>query len=134
MKRSYSLLALLIMVMVAAGSISAAKKAVPAVTIENASHDFGTIREADGNVTHVFTITNTGEAPLVISSATASCGCTKPEFPRAPIKPGESGSVKVTYNPSGRPGEFDKTVSLKTNDPKHRKTVLRIKGTVIPAN
>lgn len=132
MKRIVSLLCVLSVF--TAISVMAAKKPAPAYTVENASYDFGTIREADGSVTHLFTISNTGEAPLIILSATASCGCTKPEYPRAPIKPGESASVKVTYNPSGRPGEFDKTVSLKTNDPKHRKAVLRITGTVIPAN
>lgn len=96
------------------------------------SHDFGSIKEANGPVSCTFKFTNTGDAPLVIKSAKASCGCTKPEFPRKPIAPGDSQTIKVTYNPQGRPGEFTKDITLKTNDSKSRRVVLRIKGTVIP--
>lgn len=95
------------------------------------THNFGTIREADGPVTTEFAFTNSGDAPLVIVSAVASCGCTSPEFPRKPLQPGESGTIKVTYDPSGRPGEFSKTVTVRTPD---KRIKLRIKGNVIPKN
>ena len=64
-------------------------------------------------------------------SATAECGCTKPVFPKQPIAPGKNGVIKVTYNPIGRPGAFDKVVTIKTNG-KPGKVRLKIRGTVMP--
>ena len=100
-------------------------------TFEVRSHDFGTIQEAKGPVSCTFEFTNTGDKPLLIIEATASCGCTRPEYPTKPIKPGHKGKIKVTYSPIGRPGAFKKTVKVKTNG-KERTTTLRIEGTVIP--
>ena len=100
-------------------------------TFKVKSHDFGTIKEANGPVSCTFEFTNTGDKPLLIIDATASCGCTRPEFPTKPIKPGKKGSIKVTYSPIGRPGAFKKTVKVKTNG-RERTTVLHIHGTVIP--
>ena len=100
-------------------------------TFEVKSHDFGTIQEAKGPVSCTFEFTNTGNKPLLIIDATASCGCTRPEYPSKPIKPGKKGKIKVTYSPIGRPGAFKKTVKVKTNG-KERSTTLRIEGTVIP--
>ena len=100
-------------------------------TFEVKSHDFGTIHEAKGPVSCTFEFTNTGNKPLLIIDATASCGCTKPEYPSKPIKPGKKGKIKVTYSPIGRPGAFKKSVKVKTNG-KERSTTLRIEGTVIP--
>lgn len=96
-------------------------------------HDFGTIQEAKGPVTCTFEFTNTGDKPLLIIDATASCGCTRPEYPTKPIKPGKKGKIKVTYSPIGRPGAFKKSVKVKTNGREHS-TTLRIEGTVIPKN
>ncbi len=95
------------------------------------SHDFGTIKEANGPVSCTFEFINTGEKPLLIIDATASCGCTRPEYPTKPIKPGKKGKIKVTFSPIGRPGAFKKTVKVKTNG-KVRTTTLHIQGTVIP--
>ena len=100
-------------------------------TFEVKSHDFGVIKEEGGPVTCTFEFTNTGDKPLLIIDATASCGCTRPEFPTKPIKPGKKGKIKVTYSPIGRPGAFKKTVKVKTNG-KERSTTLRIQGTVVP--
>ena len=84
-------------------------------------------------MSHVFEFTNTGNANLVIIDVTAQCGCTRPEFPKQPIAPGKSGKIKVTYNPAGRPGAFDKTVTVKTNgSPSNVR--LKIKGAVTPKN
>ena len=94
-------------------------------------HDFGTIKEANGPVSCTFEFINTGNKPLLIIDATASCGCTRPEFPTKPIKPGKKGKIKVTYSPIGRPGAFRKSVKVKTNG-RERTTILRIEGTVVP--
>lgn len=94
-------------------------------------YNFGTIGEADGLASHVFTIKNTGDGPLVITRVTASCGCTQPEWSKEPIAPGKTGEVKVTYNPKGRPGPFYKTISIYSNGKKGRFS-LGIKGNVTP--
>ena len=100
-------------------------------TFATLSHDFGTIQEAKGPVSCTFEFTNTGNKPLLIIDAVASCGCTRPEYPTKPIKPGKKGKIKVTYSPIGRPGAFKKSVKVKTNG-KERTVTLRIQGTVIP--
>ena len=117
----------------AAAVLSAAAMfaAAPKLAVEHPTHSFGNIKEADGPVSHEFVVTNDGDAPLIIKSARASCGCTTPVVPKAPIRPGETGVIKVTYDPSGRPGEFEKNITVRHNG-KPSKTQLRIKGVVIP--
>ena len=122
-------IAFFVMCMVATTLWADDKQAEATFTVK--SHDFGTIKEANGPVSCTFEFTNTGDKPLLIIDATASCGCTRPEYPSKPIKPGKKGKIKVTYSPIGRPGAFKKTVKIKTNG-KERMTVLRIEGTVIP--
>lgn len=101
------------------------------ITFEKLTHDFGTIKEADGPVSCTFKFKNTGTGMLVIYQAIASCGCTSPTFPKEPIKPGASGEIKVTYNGTGkRPGEFDKAITLRTNT-KEEIVRLKVKGTMI---
>ncbi len=95
------------------------------------SHDFGTIKEDGGPVSCTFEVINTGNKPLLILDALASCGCTKPEFPTKPIKPGKKAKIKVTYSPIGRPGAFRKSVKVKTNG-REQRTTLTIEGTVQP--
>lgn len=94
-------------------------------------YDFGTIAEEDGPVSHVFQVENTGAKPLVITRVTASCGCTKPEWTGAPIAPGKTGEIKVTYDPKGRPGPFVKTVHMYSNGKKGSYNVS-VKGQVTP--
>lgn len=77
-------------------------------------HDFGTI-PGDKVVTTVFTFTNTGEANLVISKAMGSCGCTVPDYPKEPIAPGQKADIKVSFDPKGKKGMQNKTVTLTTN-------------------
>ena len=128
MKRIISIFTLILMSAVAFNIMAAGKGAE--MTINEKTHDFGTIKEANGPVTHTFEFTNTGGEPLVIINVNASCGCTRPEYPKEPIMPGKKGKVKVTFNPAGRPGEFSKEVKIRTNGDK--RPILRITGTVIP--
>ena len=109
----------------------AAFAAAPVISFDKTTHDFGNIKEAAGPVSHDFVITNTGDAPLIIISATTSCGCTTPEIPKEPIKPGATAKLKVTFDPLGRPGEFTKNIKVKTNVKGTRPT-LKLKGCVIP--
>lgn len=90
--------------------------------------DFGSIPQGVP-ATHVFSYTNDGKEPLIVSQATASCGCTTPEWTKEPVLSGRTGTVKVTYN-AAKEGSFNKTVTLLSNtgNPKY----LTIKGTVLP--
>jgi hypothetical protein len=96
---------------------------------EKETHDFGKQNEGP-IVTTKFMVTNTGKAPVVISNAQASCGCTTPEWSKEPIMPGATSEIKVGFNTSGRVGPFDKTITVISNA-ENGTTVLKIKGTVI---
>jgi len=104
----------------------------PGIEFATTSHDFGNINEEGDPVSCEFEFTNTGDEPLVIISANASCGCTRPEFPKKPVKPGKTGKIKVTYLPKGRPGEFNKSIRVRTNAKRPKKVNLKISGVVIP--
>ena len=97
----------------------------PAISFNNKIWDFGTI--TDGEVVeHTFRFTNTGTKDLVISSASASCGCTIPEWPKEPIAPGEKGEVKVEFNSNGKKDMVTKDITILANT-NPVKTILQIK-------
>ncbi|MBV6483613.1 MAG: hypothetical protein KFKLKKLM_00059 [Flavobacteriales bacterium] len=99
-----------------------------AITFETDVVDYGTIEQgADGM--REFKFKNTGKEPLIISNATGSCGCTVPTWPKEPIKPGESSTIKVKYD-TKRLGAINKSVTITSNATEATK-VLRIKGNVI---
>lgn len=100
-------------------------------TFKETTHDFGTIKESKGAVKHTFEVVNTGDKPLIIVDAVASCGCTRPSYTAKPIKPGKKGKVEVTFSPTGRRGTFRKTVKVKTNAVEKISTLI-ITGTIIP--
>lgn len=107
-----------------------ASKNMPEITFDKAEHDFGTIEQGAAQET-VFNFTNTGNAPLIITSTSASCGCTVPDAPvNTPIAPGESGEIKVNFNGSGS-GQVTKTVTVRANTSKGTE-MLRIKAFVNP--
>lgn len=95
------------------GTMMASAQAV--IKFDKTSHNYGKFTE-DKPQTCVFKFTNTGNEPLVIHQAFASCGCTVPTFTKEPIAPGKSGEIKVVYNGKGKlPGHFKKTVSVRSN-------------------
>jgi hypothetical protein len=100
----------------------------PVMTFNKKEHDFGVINEGD-KVETVFTFTNTGEADLLITNASASCGCTVPDYPKEPIKPGKSGKMKVSFDSNGKPGLQQKTINITANTVTGRE-VLSIKANV----
>ncbi|SFR67571.1 DUF1573 domain-containing protein [Maribacter stanieri] len=106
-----------------------AAKAVPVMSFEKAEHDFGTIEQGTPQET-VFTFTNTGNAPLIITDAKSSCGCTVPNPPKDPIAPGETGELKVNFNGSGQ-NQVTKTITVTANTEKGSE-LLRIKAFVNP--
>lgn len=93
----------------------------PVLSFEEEEYDFGTIQKGE-NVEHVFKFTNTGRAPLVITNATSSCGCTVPDAPKEPIAPGETAEMTVKYNGSGN-GQVTKTVTVSANTEKGKEQV-----------
>lgn len=112
-------------------TLQAAEKNKAQINFEETTYDFGNIKEDGGKVTHEFIFTNKGKSPLKITSARAECGCTRPEYPKGEIAPGEKGIISVTYNPLGRPGGFTKVVTVRcTGSP--GKINLKIRGTVVP--
>ena len=104
------------------------KKAVISIPVKE--YDFGTIKEGEGKVSHVFEIKNTGSAPLVLTRVMSPCGCTVPTFSKEPIAPGKSSKITVTYDPAGRVYPFVKTISVYSNG-KEGPEVITIKGEVV---
>src|ERR1051325_3933369 len=93
-------------------------------------HDFGNILEQDGPATFEFTVSNKSTRPVKIVNVQPSCGCTTPDWTKDPIPVNGSGFIKASYDPKGRPGYFDKTLSV-TTDWDGTPVVLHIKGTVV---
>ena len=107
---------IVMMLMLMASVTAFAQQTQAEIKFDKTTHNFGKFRESNPVQTAIFTFTNTGTSPLIINSAMASCGCTVPTYTKTPIKPGEKGTVKVTYNGKGKfPGHFKKTVTLRTN-------------------
>jgi hypothetical protein len=101
-----------------------------ALSFAKEAHDFGNVEEGV-QATYEFEFTNTGKAPLIISNVSASCGCTTPFWTKDPVLPGKKGKVTASYNSAGRPGIFNKSITVTSNaEPATR--VLTIKGTVVP--
>jgi hypothetical protein len=82
-----------------------------AITFEKYEHNFGKVKEGE-KVSHVFKFTNTGANDLIISDARGSCGCTVPQWPKEPIKPGATGEIKVEYDSKGKSGVQKKTTTV----------------------
>ena len=101
------------------------------ITFESATWDFGPIAEVDGPVSHTFEGINRGANPVVILDVVASCGCTRPEFSRRPVMPGDTARITVTYNPADRPGIFDKELGVYSSE-RRKIATLSIRGSVAP--
>ena len=103
-----------------------ASKVVPAnaavITFERDIYDFEKIKQGE-KVQHEFKFKNTGKSPLIISNATATCGCTVPEIPKEPILPGKEGVIKVVFNSEGKMGMQDKVVTVTSNANPNTSTV-----------
>ena len=100
-----------------------------AISFDESTFDFGDVNEGE-SVSHVYTFTNTGNEPLVISNAKGSCGCTVPKWPKTPIPPGETGEIQVEFNSKGKSGKQTKRVTITANtDP--ATTFLTISGNIL---
>ncbi len=92
-------------------------------------YNFGKLRE-EGKAVAPFVLKNTGDAPLIIRRVTVSCGCTTYDYPQTPIAPGDTAVIKLAYNTEGRPGNFNKNVTVYSNALSKPAYTLTIRGTV----
>jgi hypothetical protein len=103
---------------------------LPTMDFQTVEHDFGSIPE--GKIAEfTYSFVNNGQAPLIIQSATGSCGCTVPEWSKDPIPVGGTGFVKAKFDSNGRTNAQNKTVTVTANTwPKQ--TTLKFKAMVTP--
>jgi len=116
---------------IAMNNVNAQTESGAKIDFVKETHDYGTIKNgSDGTCT--FEFKNTGNAPLIISNAKGSCGCTVPEWPKEPIAPGAKASIKVKYDTS-RAGVINKNVTITSNAVNSPDKIIFIKGTVLEA-
>ncbi len=102
---------------------------LPVLEFETDFHDFGRVIQGE-KVSYNFKFVNSGKSDLLISKVSSSCGCTVPDFPRTPVKPGESGKISVKFDSERRRGFQNKTITIISNTQPNSQ-VLRIKAQVI---
>lgn len=123
-----ALVGVLLMCGTASGQTSDEGALEGALRFESEVWDFGQIREVDGVVCHTFVATNRDVQPVVIERIYTSCGCTSTEYSKQPVLVGAQAQVKVCFDPSGRPGEFEKRVNVILNG--GRRQTLTVRGVV----
>ena len=102
---------------------------LPVIDFEKTEHDFGRIIEGE-TVAFTFNFTNSGNSDLILAEVTTSCGCTVPSYSKTPIRPGESGTIKVAFNSTGRRGYQNKDIVVVSNTQPNT-SVIRIKAQVV---
>ncbi len=105
------------------------KGSLPVIQFEETEHDFGRIIEGE-SVSYSFNFKNSGKSDLIIAEVSSSCGCTVPSYPKIPIRPGDSGVVKVAFSSNGRRGYQSKSVLVVSNTQPNT-TEIRIKAQVV---
>ena len=101
---------------------------MPVMTFEQTTYDFGEVVEGE-RLTYAFKLKNTGKSNLIIFSSEASCGCTTSQPPKAPVRPGESGEIIVTFDSKGQRGKVQKHILVAANT-YPAKTILTITANV----
>lgn len=120
-----------VLFLIAGLAIAQAQQKGPTISWDNATYDFGDVKEDGGKVTHKFTFSNTGSEPLVITNVRPSCGCTSSDYTKEPILPGAEGYVSASFNPLRRVGKNNKQVTVTTNG-NPATTTLRFTVNVLP--
>lgn len=105
----------------------------PVLEVDNKTFEFGVITQSQ-KVEHDYIITNKGKENLIIRKVKASCGCTAVTPEKTVLAKGESTKVHVVFDPRGKSGRQQKTITIISNDPKQSNILLRIQGTVSNAN
>ena len=126
MKRFVLLISAMLLTFAINAQIKGHKGAI--IAFNNTTYNYGTISKGS-NGECVFEFKNTGDEPLIITSAFSSCGCTVPSWPKEPILPNKKGEIKIKYN-TEKTGSFSKVIVVKSNSADNEKTILRINGVV----
>ena len=106
--------------------------AQPRIEFEKKTHEFGDIHEEGGKVTARFIFKNVGDSALVLTKVKPGCGCTAANYTKEAVQPGQTGFIDATYDPWGRPGQFNKNIKVSTNEPNQTNPyIIFIKGNVI---
>ncbi|RAU84173.1 DUF1573 domain-containing protein [Pontibacter arcticus] len=114
-----------------ASATTPANPNAPVITFAETEYDFGSVTQGKV-IDHTFKFTNTGKSPLIIESASATCGCTVPQKPEGPIAPGETGEIKVQFNTTGKVGQQAPIITVRANTEPNIMQV-QMKGTVEPS-
>ena len=131
MKRTIFLLTILFIANISFAQEETKSKGKGEMKFEKTHHDFGVFAPDTAILTFDFVFTNVGKEPIIIHQASASCGCTVPEYTLEPIMPGGKGKISVTYNGKGRrPGVFRKSITVHNNG-KQTPVRLYIEGEMI---
>ncbi|MEP5339885.1 MAG: DUF1573 domain-containing protein [Algibacter sp.] len=109
-------------------SVKAQDKAAK-IDFKQTTIDYGTIDKGSNGV-RIFEFTNTGDAPLIVSKVSSSCGCTIPKKPKDPILPGQTGKIEVKYD-TNRVNPIRKTITVISNATNTPTVALKIKGLVV---
>jgi uncharacterized membrane protein len=125
MKKTASLLAITLVLSVVAAAHAASQLVVP-----ESSFNFGTIVQGE-KVHHIFSVKNSGDAPLSILRVVPSCGCTAANASTPVIQPGKSGEIKIVFDSTNFFGRVTKNIALETNDPKTPSYNLSLSGTIM---
>jgi hypothetical protein len=126
------ILTMITLMFILSGINTQAQNAVPEgpeIELDKDIHDYGTVVQNGDGLSH-FTITNTGNEPLVLSNVKSSCGCTVPKWTKEPIMPGKTTVIDVKYA-TNRIGPINKSVTISSNAVNTPTKVIRIKGKVI---
>ncbi|MEI2273896.1 DUF1573 domain-containing protein [Sphingobacterium sp. ML3W] len=115
---------------VATDSLSKAAAQLGKIEFAESAFDFGQVKEG-AEVKHTFVLKNTGDAPVILSKVTASCGCTQPEFSKSPILPGGTSDIRVTFKSEGQVGKQQKIITIQSNA-SNGMTTVQLKGEVLP--
>lgn len=105
-------------------------KTGPVIKFEESTHEFGEIEQGD-KVNYIFTFTNTGTEPLILTEVVTTCGCTAPSWSREPVLPGEKGEVQITFNSAHKMGRQNKGITILSNAVNSPARVT-ITGNVLP--
>jgi hypothetical protein len=106
---------------------------LPDIKFEEETHDFGRITQGE-KVSYSFKFKNTGAGSLIISSASGSCGCTVPEYPKKPILPGKEEKINVVFSSEGKSGLVEKSVTIVTNCEPSTKIIYIKADIVVPVS
>jgi len=105
---------------------------LPVFKFDEIEHDFGKVIQGE-SVSFEFQFTNTGKSDLIIVDVSTSCGCTVPSFPKTPIRTGDKGAIKVSFNSAGKFGFQAKSILVVANTQPNT-TLLRIKAQIVGPN